>query len=87
MPYEITPLLLKCGATDFSVLISQIDSYVNFSSDSELKELLAAYRERTPQTPQKPYWQKLWSEKFGTSAVLILLMRSANSKGMMILLA
>lgn len=44
MPYEITPLPLKCDATDFSVLISQIDSYVNLSSDSELKELLAAYR-------------------------------------------
>jgi len=27
MPYEITPLLLKCDATDFSVLILQIDSY------------------------------------------------------------
>lgn len=44
MPYEITPLLLKCDANDFSVLISQIDSYVNFSSDSELKKLLAAYQ-------------------------------------------
>lgn len=44
MSYEITPLLLKCDANDFSVLISQIDSYVNFSSDSELKELLAAYK-------------------------------------------
>lgn len=44
MPYEITPLLLKCDSNDFALLISQIDSYVNFSSDSELKELLAAYR-------------------------------------------
>ena len=44
MPYEISPLLLKCDANDFSVLISQIDSYVNFSSDSELKELLANYK-------------------------------------------
>lgn len=44
MPYEITPLLLKCDASDFSVLISQIDSYVNLSSDSELKESLAAYQ-------------------------------------------
>ena len=44
MPYEITPLLLKCDASDFSVLISQIESYVNFSSDSKLKELLVAYR-------------------------------------------
>lgn len=44
MPYEITPLLLKCDANDYSVLISQIDSYVNFSSDSELKELLIAYK-------------------------------------------
>jgi len=44
MPYEITPLLLKCDATDFSVLISQIESYVNFSSDPELKNLLAAYQ-------------------------------------------
>ena len=43
MPYEITQLLLKCDATDFSVLIEQIDSYVNFSSDIELKKLLAAY--------------------------------------------
>lgn len=44
MPYEITPLLSKCDATDFEVLISQIDSYVNLSSDSELKELLVAYK-------------------------------------------
>ncbi|WP_288408860.1 hypothetical protein [uncultured Herbaspirillum sp.] len=44
MPYEFTHLLLKCDANDFSVLISQIDSYVNFSSDSELKELLSTYR-------------------------------------------
>jgi uncharacterized protein YaaW (UPF0174 family) len=43
MPYEITPLLLKCDATDFSVLIGQIASYLNFSSDSELKELLSVY--------------------------------------------
>jgi uncharacterized protein YaaW (UPF0174 family) len=45
MPYEITPLLLKCDATDFQVLISQIDSHVNFSSDAELKRLLAAFRQ------------------------------------------
>lgn len=45
MPYEIKPLLLKCDSNDFSFLISEIDSYVNFSSDSELKELLAAYIE------------------------------------------
>ncbi|NLR74578.1 hypothetical protein [Leeia aquatica] len=44
MSYEISQLLLKCDANDFSVLISQINSYVNFSSDSELNELLAAYK-------------------------------------------
>lgn len=44
MPYEIMPLLLKCDVTDYEVLISQIDSYVNFSSDAELKELMATYR-------------------------------------------
>ncbi len=47
MPYEITPLLLKCDATDFSVLISQLDSYVNFSSDTEMNSLLAKYRQNT----------------------------------------
>ncbi len=52
MPYEITSLLLKCESTDFSVLIGQIYSYVNFSSDAELKELLAAY-ERSPTNNQK----------------------------------
>jgi len=52
MPYEITSLLLKCESADFSVLIGQIDSYVNFSSDAELKELLAAY-ERSPTNNHK----------------------------------
>lgn len=47
MPYEITPLLLKCDATDFEVLISQIDSYVNLSSDAELKQMLAAYKKNS----------------------------------------
>lgn len=52
MSYEITSLLLKCEATDFGVLISQIDSYVNFSSDGELKRLLAAF-EKTSADPEK----------------------------------
>ncbi len=43
MAYEITPLLLKCNEADFSLLISQIDSYVNFTSDTELNGLLKAY--------------------------------------------
>lgn len=47
MPYEITPLLLKCDAEDYHTLISQINSHVNFSSDSELKKLLAAYKNST----------------------------------------
>ncbi len=47
MPYQITLLLKKCDTTDFSFLISQIDSYVNFSSDSELQELLATYRKNS----------------------------------------
>lgn len=42
--YEATELLLKCGADDFSMLISQIDSYVSFTSDTELKELLTRYK-------------------------------------------
>lgn len=45
MPYEITPLLLKCDDHDFSLLLSQIDSYVNFTSDSDLKDLLSKYKE------------------------------------------
>lgn len=49
MPYEITPLLLKCDADDFAILISQIDSYVNFSADSELEKLLVAYKENSTQ--------------------------------------
>ncbi len=47
MPYEITPLLMKCDKEDFSLLISLIDSYVNLSSDSELKDLLIAYTKDT----------------------------------------
>lgn len=43
MAYEITKLLLKCNTADFSLLIEQIDSYVNFSSDGELKKLLKIY--------------------------------------------
>jgi uncharacterized protein YaaW (UPF0174 family) len=44
MPYEITSLLLKCNAADFNVLISQIDSYVNLSDDTELKQMLLVYQ-------------------------------------------
>ncbi|EPD3053448.1 TPA: hypothetical protein ACQFKW_003099 [Proteus mirabilis] len=44
MGYEATELLLKCDADDYAMLISQIDSYVNFSSDKELKKLLIRYR-------------------------------------------
>lgn len=44
MAYEATQLLLKCEADDFAMLISQIDSYVNFTSDAELKELLVRYK-------------------------------------------
>lgn len=44
MGYEATELLLKCDTDDFAMLISQIDSYVNLTSDMELKELLACYK-------------------------------------------
>jgi len=47
MAYEITQLLMKCDTTDFSLLISQIDSFVNFSSDTELKELLAVFQKNS----------------------------------------
>jgi uncharacterized protein YaaW (UPF0174 family) len=47
MGYEATTLLLKCDTDDFAVLISQIDSYVNLTSDTELKQLFALY-ERDP---------------------------------------
>lgn len=52
MGYEATELLLKCDADDFAMLISQIDSYVNFTSDTELKELLARYKS-DPSTSNK----------------------------------
>ncbi|MCL8021686.1 hypothetical protein [Klebsiella pneumoniae] len=52
MGYEATELLLKCDADDYAMLISQIDSYVNFSSDKELKELLTCYRS-DPNTSNK----------------------------------
>lgn len=44
MGYEATQLLLKCDVDDFEKLISQIDSYVNLTSDKELRQLLARYR-------------------------------------------
>lgn len=37
MPYELQSLLKKCDAEDLKVLLRQIDSYVNLSSDAELK--------------------------------------------------
>ncbi|NVI84059.1 hypothetical protein [Janthinobacterium sp. BJB401] len=43
MPYEITSLLLKCESDDFSFLVKQIGSHINFTSDSELKSLLSDY--------------------------------------------
>ncbi|HIE9392380.1 TPA: hypothetical protein ACXRY3_003747 [Klebsiella pneumoniae] len=52
MGYEATELLLKCDADDYEMLISQINSYVNFSSDTELKELLTRYR-KDPNTNNK----------------------------------
>jgi len=50
--YEATELLLKCDVDDFAMLISQIDSYVNFTSDTELKRLLARYKS-DPSTSNK----------------------------------
>jgi hypothetical protein len=44
MPYEMGALLHRCEADDFAILITQLDSYVNVSADSELKELLTLYR-------------------------------------------
>lgn len=52
MGYEATDLLLKCDADDYAMLISQIDSYVNFSSDRELKKLLTRYKS-DPNTSNK----------------------------------
>jgi len=43
MGFEATTLLLKCDVDDFAMLISQVDSYVNLTSDTELKRLLALY--------------------------------------------
>lgn len=52
MGYEATELLLKCDVDDYAILISQISSYVNFSSDTELKELLVRYKNE-PNTSNK----------------------------------
>lgn len=43
MGYEVTDLLLKCDVEDYAILISQIDSYVNLTSDKELQGLLMSY--------------------------------------------
>ncbi len=45
MGYQLTELLLKCNEADYDLLIKQIDSYVNLSSDKELKQLLDSYIE------------------------------------------
>lgn len=48
MGYQLTELLLKCDEADYDLLVKQIDSYVNFSSDRELRELLDLYvKEKT----------------------------------------
>ena len=39
MSYQITPLLLKAEQSDFAYMIKTIKSYVNFSSDTELRGL------------------------------------------------
>lgn len=44
MGYEATELLLKCETDDYAVLISEISSYVNFSSDRELEKLFDLYK-------------------------------------------
>lgn len=45
MAYEMSGLLMKCDVPDFSLLVGHIDSYVNMSSDAELKRLLSSYEE------------------------------------------
>ena len=37
MPYEMQEILTKCDAEDLKILLRQIDSYVNLSSDTQLK--------------------------------------------------
>jgi uncharacterized protein YaaW (UPF0174 family) len=43
MPYEMQAILAKCDAEDLKVLLRQIDSHVNLSSDTELKANLGAF--------------------------------------------
>lgn len=45
MAYEIQELLAKCDAEDLKVLLRQIDSYVNLSSDADLKSGLASFNQ------------------------------------------
>lgn len=50
MPYELQPLLKKCDAEDLKVLLRQIDSYVNLSSDAELKGGVEAFaKDQSPE--------------------------------------
>lgn len=43
MPYEMQDILAKCDADDLKVVLRQIDSYVNLSSDTELKAGLESF--------------------------------------------
>jgi uncharacterized protein YaaW (UPF0174 family) len=43
MPYEMQEILAKCDAEDLKVLLRQIDSYVNLSSDTELNAGLESF--------------------------------------------
>ena len=43
MAYELTNLLMKCELEDFYFLAEQTDSYINFSSDEELKRYIKRF--------------------------------------------
>jgi uncharacterized protein YaaW (UPF0174 family) len=43
VPYEMQSLLEKCDAEDLKVILEQIASYINLSSDSELKHSFALF--------------------------------------------
>lgn len=46
MSYEMTELLMKCSVDDFEFLNERVDSYVNLTSDAELKAGLESIRSK-----------------------------------------
>ena len=53
MSYELTTLLMKCKVDDFEFINERIDSYINFTSDSELKKKLGDFKKSAGATERQ----------------------------------